>query len=152
MKKRWIAWSAASVALLAGCGAADIRNADEGVQRPDSELAILFTPRQGVYDAKARRARFSAANGKAVGTWMGGFPDATRIPPGSYLFKVMCYDPALANSKYADTFMLFQGTVEAGHFYELACDFRGASMIDRGTRLESVKHLLHPDAVEKLRR
>src|SRR4051812_28379439 len=152
MKNKWVIFASVSTAMLAGC-AADIRNADEGSQKlSDSEAAILFTPRTGVYDAKARRARFSAADGKAVGTFMSGFPDATRIAPGTYLFKVRCFDPTLANSKYEDTFMLFQAKVEAGHFYELACGVMGASVVDRGTRFEGVKHLLHPDAAEKLRR
>jgi hypothetical protein len=154
MKKQWIAWSAVSSVLLAGCGTADIRNADEGLQRPDSELAILFTPRKGVYDAKARSARFSGVDGKTIGTSMGGFPDVTRVAPGTHLFKVRCFDPAFWDPhrpSMAETFMLFEATVEAGHFYELDCSMK-AHTIDRGTSLESVTNLLLPDAVEKLRR
>lgn len=156
MKNRSFAWSAASIALLAGCGTADIRNADEGVQQPDSAVAILFTPRKGVYDAKARTARFSAADGNPVGTFMSGYPDATRVAPGTHLFKVSCFDPKLysasAPSPLAERFMLFEATVEPGHFYELGCDLMKAYAIDRGNRLEAVKDLLHPDAAEKLRR
>jgi hypothetical protein len=148
MKNKWAVFV---LAALAGC-AADIRNVDDAASLQDSAVAIVFTPRQGVYDAKARRAILSAADGRAVGTFMGGFPDATRIAPGTYSFKVRCFDPVLASSKYADTFMLFEGTVQAGHFYELACNVMGASMVDRGTRFESVKDLLHPDAAGKLRR
>ena len=153
MKNRWIA---CALAALAGCAGADIRTANEGAQRPDSEMAILFTPREGVYDAEARRAHFSAANGRAVGTFMSGFPDATRIAPGTYLLKVRCFDPKLWSprlpSPLAERFMLFQATVEPGHFYELGCDTMNAYAIDRGTAFESVKNLLHRDAVEKLRR
>jgi hypothetical protein len=156
MKNKRVIWAAVSTAALAGCAGADIRSADDGAQRPASEVAILFTPRQGVYDPKARRAHFSAADGKAVGTFMKGFPDATRIAPGTYLFKVRCFDPTLYSprhgSQWAETFMLFQATVEAGHFYELGCDVMKAYAIDRGTRFEAVKDLLHPDAAEKLRR
>src|SRR5262245_16097991 len=119
------------LAVLAGCGGADIRSADEG--RADSEVAILFTPRTGVYDAKARSARFSAADGKAVGTYMSGFPDVTRIAPGTYMFKIRCFDPTLYDprlaSPLAETFMLFQATVAAGHFYELGCDAMNAYAI-----------------------
>jgi hypothetical protein len=148
MKNKWIVWT---LAALAGC-AADIRNADEAAPVADAEAAILFTPREGIYDKKAPRARFSSADGKAVGTYFKGYPDATRIAPGTYMFKVQCFDPTLG-LKYGESFLLFQATVEAGHFYELTCAlFKGASAIDRGTRFEAVKHLLHPDAVEKLRR
>ena len=154
MKSQWIAWSAVSTALLAGCGGtADIRDADQGLQAPDAKVAILFTPREGVYDAKARSARFSGVGGKTIGTSMGGFPDVTRVTPGTHLFKVRCFDPRFWDPhkpSMAETFMLFEATVEAGHFYELGCDMN-AHAIDRGTSLESVKNLLHPDAVEKLR-
>jgi hypothetical protein len=146
-------WIAGALAALAGC-AADIRNADEGSQQlPDSETAILFTPRTGVYDAKARRARFSAADGNAVGTFMKGYPDATRIAPGTYMLKVLCFDPTLG-PKWGESFLLFQAKLEAGHFYELSCssNVTGPVAIDRGTQFEGVKHLLHPDAAEKLRR
>jgi hypothetical protein len=153
IKNKWIA---CALAALAGCGGADIRNADEGTQRPDSEIAIVFTPKEGVYDAKARSARLSAADGKAIGTSMSGFPDATRIAPGTYMFKVRCFDPTLynprSNSQLGETFMLFEAKVEAGHFYEIACDVFKAYIVDRGNRFESVKHLLHSDAVQKLRR
>ena len=149
MKSLWIA---CSLVVLGGCGGADIRDAQEATPKAGAEVAILFTPRTGVYDAKARRAIFSAADGKAVGTFMSGFPDATRIAPGTYMFKVRCFDPTMRDSRFEDTFMLFQATVEAGHFYELTCNVMGASAIDRGTRFEAVKHLLHPDAAEKLRR
>ncbi len=149
-------WIVGALALLAGCGGADIRSADEGLQRPDSEVAILFTPRKGVYDEKARTAHFSAADGKAVGTSMSGYPNVTRVAPGTHLFKVMCFDPRLWRSNVpsplAERFMLFEATVEPGHFYELGCDMMTPYAIDRGTRFEAVKDLLHPDAVEKLRR
>lgn len=143
------------LAALAGC-AADIRNVDSAASRDDSAVAILFTPRQGVYDAKARRAHFSAANGKAVGTYMSGYPDATRVAPGTHLFKVRCFDPKLWSpntpSPLAERFMLFEATVEAGHFYELGCDTMKAYAIDRGARFDAVSDLLHPDAAERLRR
>jgi hypothetical protein len=154
MKSQWIAWSAVSTALLAGCGGtADIRDADPGLQQSDAKVAILFTPREGVYDAKARRAWFSAADGKAVGTFMKGFPGATRLAAGTYLFKVNCVDPTFGPRAPADlreTFMLFTATVQAGHFYELACDTRDARAIDRGTRFESVRDRMLPAAAEKL--
>ncbi len=153
MKNKWII---GAFAVLAGCGGADIRSADEGLQRPDSEVSILFTPRKGVYDAKARTARFSAVDGNPVGTFMSGYPDATRVAPGTHLFKVMCFDPKLYSpnvpSPLAERFMLFEAKVEPGHFYELGCDLGKAYVIDRGTSLEAVKDLLHPDAAQKLQR
>lgn len=148
------AWRAAILAVLAGCGGHDVRTAGDGVGVSGDATAILFTPREGVYDAKARRAWFSAADGKAVGTFMKGFPDATRIAPGTYLFKVKCVDPTMgprAPVELRETFMLFTATVQAGHFYELACDPLKASLIDRGKELEPVRGLLRPATAERLR-
>jgi len=155
MKTMWITSTLLSAAALAGCGGSEVRNAYEGADRADSEVAILFTPKEGVYSDKRRRALFSAIDGKPVGTYMDGYPTATRVLPGTYMLKVKCLDPQLQshqNSGRWDSFLLFRATVQAGHFYELACDFINASAIDRGTRYESVKDLLPPAAVEKLRR
>ncbi len=152
MKTVWITSALLSAAALAGCGGGEVRNAYEGADRADSEVAILFTPKESVYTDKRRRALFSAVDGKPVGTYMDGYPTATRVLPGTYMLKVNCFDPQLANTGKWDSFLLFRATVQAGHFYELTCEFGNASTIDRGTRYESVKDLLHPAAAEKLRR
>lgn len=138
-----------AAATVAGCGGSEVRNAYEGAARADSEVAVLFTPKEGVYTDKRRRALFSAVDGKPVGTYMDGYPTATRVLPGTYMLKVNCFDPELPKW---ESFMLFRATLEAGHYYELACDLIKASAIDRGTRYESVKDRLHPAAAEKLRR
>jgi hypothetical protein len=143
MRRTSLACLALSGALTA-CSAPEVRNTYEGPDRSRAEVAILFTPRPDAYPDKRSRAHFSAVDGKHYGTYMAGYPAATKVVPGDVMVKVNCFD---AQPAKWETFLLFRARLEAGHYYELACDHFSASAIDRGTDYESIRHLL-PAAIQ----
>jgi hypothetical protein len=141
-----LACAALLTGALAACSTPEVRNT-EGAERGASEIAVLFTPKPDAYADKRPRAHFSAADGKHYGTFMAGYPAATRVVPGAALIKVNCFDPALPRM---ESFLLFRTTLQAGHYYELTCDLFSASAIDRGTSYESIRHLLPAAIQDKL--
>jgi hypothetical protein len=141
MKSTRMGWVLAAAAALGACGGGAIRDAYEGAARADSEVAVLFTPTPAAAADKKRRAFFSGIDGRTAAAGA----TVTRVIPGTHLVSVSCVDSGPAKIESSG---LFQATVQAGHYYELGC----SSAVDRGTTLESVRRLLDPDVVEKLRR
>jgi hypothetical protein len=137
MKNIGIVCVLASLGVLDGCGGASVRNAYEGAERADSDVAVLFTPSAAAATDKKRRAFFSGIDGKEFGT-----SSLTWVLPGTHLIAVSCTDAE------GGSFPLFQATLERGHYYELGC----SSVIDRGTSADAVKRLLDPALAEQLRR
>ena len=150
MKITRLPWAALLAVSISGCSAPEVKNTYEGPQRPDSEVAILFTPKAETYSDKRPRALFSAIDGKHYGTETAGYPAATRVLPGDVLIKVNCTMDA-GHPRW-DSFLLFRARLKAGHYYELACDRVTASAIDRGTSYDAIRHLLPPQLHEKLAR
>jgi hypothetical protein len=142
-----LACSALLTGALAACSAPEVRNSYEGPERTPSDVAVLFTPKHDAYPDRRARAHFSAVDGKHYGTYVAGYPAATKVVPGEVLIKVNCFDAPPAKW---ESFLLFRATLEAGHYYELACDHFTASAIDRGTSFESIRHLVPAAIQDKL--
>lgn len=133
--------------MLAGCSSAGIINAFEGSDRPNREVAILFTPQEKTAGEKQDRAFFSAVDGKNYGSYMNGYPTVTKVLPGDVTIKVLC----TTSSSPLSAYRIIQTRLVAGHYYELSCDLMKASCTDRGTDYTSVRDLLSKSAQEKLR-
>jgi hypothetical protein len=141
MRSVRMGWVLAATAAVTGCGGGAVRDAYEGAARADSEVAVLFTPTPEAAADKKRRAFLAGIDGRTLDAGA----TATRVIPGTHLFNANCVDSGPAK---IESSVLFQATVQAGHYYELGC----ASAVDRGTTLESVRRLLDPGVVDKLRR
>lgn len=144
MKTANIARAMLLAATLTACSAPEVRNTYEGAERPNSEVAILFTPQPRSFRDAYPRALFSAVDGRTFGSATLGYPAVARVAPGEVLVKVNCVPPG-THPRW-DSFLLFRTQLKAGHYYELACNRVTASAIDRGTSYEAVRHLL-PEAL-----
>ena len=138
------------IAALAACSAtAKVIKAYSGPERSDREVAILFTPQIKSPSIERSGALLAAVDGNTVGSFMDGYPAATKVLPGTYLIKVGC--PSLLQNRNMD-FRLLRATFEAGHYYELICAQFSATAVDRGTSFSSVAPLLPDSLKEQLRR
>lgn len=125
--------------VLTGCGGGVI-NAYDGPARASREVAVLFTPKTDPRVHGGDRAVLSGVGGKNYGTYMNGYPEVTRVLPGKYMIKVLCYDTS-GGSSGLSRFLLFSADLEAGHYYELTCNPSTASYTDRGTDYNKVRDL-----------
>ena len=138
------------ILALIGCSfTAKVINAYNGPERSDREVAILFTPEIDSPSNERSGGYLSAVDGQTVGTFMDGYPQATKVLPGTYLIKVGCIEMIL---KKSDSFHLLRAKFEAGHYYELICERFSIAAIDRGTNYKSVEPLLSKSLKEQLRR
>jgi hypothetical protein len=141
MRSMRMGWVLAVTAAVTGCGGDAVRDGYDGAARADSQVAVLFTATPEAAADKKRRAFLSGIDGRTAAAGA----TVTRVIPGTHLFSVNCVDSGPARTESS---VLFQATVQAGHYYELGC----SSAVDRGTTLESVRRLLDPGVAEKLRR
>ena len=125
---------------LTGCGGGVI-NAYDGPARASRDVAVLFTPKTNPRVHGGDRAVLSGVGGKNYGTYMNGYPEVTRVLPGKFMIKVLCYDTS-SGSRGLSRFLLLSADLEAGHYYELTCDLLTASYVDRGTDYNKVRSLL----------
>jgi hypothetical protein len=112
-------------------------------------VAILFTPEIQAPSNDRSGGWLAAVDGQPVGSYMDGYPQATKVLPGSYLFKIGC--PELILNK-STSFHLVRAKLEAGHYYELICERFSVAAVDRGTSYKSVEPLLSKSLKEQLRR
>lgn len=126
---------------LAACSDVSIINAYDGPMRPDSQVAVLFTPKMDANVRDKTRAVFSGINGQDYGTYLKGYPLAARVPPGQSMVKVLCY-AATDRLPNVSGFRLISVNLEAGHYYELTCDAASASCADRGSSYSKIRSLL----------
>lgn len=139
-----------AVIALVGCASSDkVISAFDGPDRSDRDVAILFTPAIDAPSRERSGGLLSAVDGKAVGSYMDGYPRATKVLPGSRLIKVGCLD-AIFNKNM--DFRLLRATFEAGHYYELICSPFSVAAVDRGTDYASVEPLLSDSLKKQLRR
>ena len=134
-----------AAAPLAGCGGGVI-NAYDGTVRADRDVAVLFTPKADSRDHGGSRAVLSGVGGRNYGTYMKGYPEVTRVLPGKFMVKVLCYDTS-SGSRGLSRFLLFSADLEAGHYYELGCNLLTASYTDRGTDYNKIRDLL-PESIQ----
>jgi hypothetical protein len=141
-------WPTAMLTLaLIGCATpAKVINAYSGPPRSDPEVAILFTPE--IESSKNGRSGglLSAVGATTVGSFMDGYPRATKVLPGEHLIKVGC--PFIRDL----SFRLVRAKFEAGHYYELVCEGFSVAAIDRGTSYRAVEQMLSDSLKEQLRR
>jgi hypothetical protein len=123
--------------LLAGCvGVAAVMGAHvkayEGPQKPDSEIATLFTPIKEV--RPSGRAYLNKVDEEIYGDDMfRGWPVVVNILPGRHKITIKC---TVVGYKVA--YPAFTARFDAGHYYELTCKDLGngsasGSFVDRGT-------------------
>ena len=144
-------WSIAMpmLALLGCASTGTVMNGYDGPERSDREVAILFTPEIDPPSYERRGGVLSAVGGKTVGSFMDGYPRATKVLPGEYLIKVGCLDMILKNNM---DFRLLRARFEAGRYYELVCERSSVAALDRGASYKSVEHLLPASVKDQLRR
>ena len=140
---RWLI--AMPILALIGCASTGkVINAYSGPERSDREVAILFTPEIDSSSNGRNGGVLSAVGGNTVGTFMDGYPRATKVLPGEYLIKVGCPDMIRKNNM---NFRLLRAKFEAGHYYELICEGFSIAAVDHGASYRSVEHLL-PDSIK----
>lgn len=111
---------------IAGMAGASVK-AYDGPEKPDTEIAILLSPKGAGY-----KAVLAKVDGETYGDdWLRGFPSRTKVLPGRHQIAVKC----VSGNRYA--FPSFSAIFEAGHSYRLECadvgdDRASASYADMG--------------------
>ena len=124
-------------AALGGCtGVAGLMgahvNAYEGPERPDTEVATIFTPRaESMFARSASRAYVTTVDGQTYGSETRGYPQIVKVLPGRHEIGTRCFVPG----KYA--LPAIRMTFQAGRYYELGCSDLGdgtaaSNLTDRG--------------------
>lgn len=133
----WV-WTMLLLAGLSGCAGVRVVKAYAGADRPDREVATLFTQKNLDYTAARGQALLVAVDGKSLYSEWDGYPDITKILPGNYLIKVQCR----LSPHVPGDIRLLKVKLEPGHYYELTCALGSSSFIDHGTDYDAVKKLL----------
>ena len=108
-----------AAALLAGCaGVAGlmgaIENVYDGPERPDSQVALIA----GEWTSNHPVAQFSAVDDTTWGNGPQGWPRQVKVLPGVHLIRPRCvFDSGIGYGQ------VFAVKVEAGHRYEMRCNF-----------------------------